>query len=144
MGEATFYFKAKFESSKAAKDALPIIQKYLVQQFEAGEFWQSHRDNIADGGKEMLMTIRERWPMTEESLRGITKLDASANELAGQFIDASESKPYIGGASDEVRYSEYVWHFDNWDHLKRFAEKIPGCIQAAWISDEYIDPWETF
>ena len=156
MGEATYYLKAWFKDQAAAKAALPGIKRLISEGIEAQDWWQQHRGMEREGDRAQFWEQFEaKFPMTVKYLESFRAGRCGGkhsllggdcnNDLAG-FLD-------FGGREDDVenvilegielRYSATVWHFAHWDPLVAFLELEFGAEETGWVSDEYLDPYDS-
>lgn len=136
MSEAIYYFVAKFDSKKSAREGKREIKNYLIEEKKAYDYWQDHRSK---GTYRKLLKLHPlALSFLDESVERTE--DKCSNSLAGLLIDTQE--PFSQCLSlDEnfVLYSQEVWHMDNWNHLVRFAKSLKGCLGAIYESEEYAD-----
>jgi hypothetical protein len=104
--------------------------------------WQSHRsDEDVMTQISRLMKHKTVWKELELDNLPIDKSDKGTNFLAGE-IDMSEDYS-LEVRNNEIRLSCMVWHFSNWDRLTNYLKK-QGAFSADWISDEYVNPFDSF
>lgn len=131
MGEATYYFMAKFDNRENAKNGMNKIKQYLTDQKKAYDYWRSHRSK---GTTEVLL---KKYPLAMSFNINSEKLveyeDARANNLAGSLINTTDSfSKCLKIDGKNVLYTQEVWEYDNWEHLIKFAKSLKGCLDAIY------------
>ena len=138
MGEAIYYMKAKWPSPKAANEAAPKIEEFLIRMAEAEDRWQETRD----GGAEAEASRRAEFPDVysilhlERPTEGIFAGDYS--NYCAYMLNSPYGKDYYDFEveGDEIRFCGEVWHLADWDPLANALKETFGAISAGWISDE--------
>ncbi len=153
MGSATYYLKAKFRSHEDLKAVFPDIKQFLIEGARAEDWWQQHRSMENRGTrKEFWDQFKVEFPRIYEFLQHTGHADGDCNnDLANVMnfgsdwgIDQSFGNWYPDGVPEqnEFRYEAYVWHFADWDHLCNYLKHKFGAYDAAYVSDEYFDPYD--
>ena len=139
MGECTYYFKAQFKSDTAAKKALPKIQKFLLENLKAQDFWQANRGE-SPTQEVFWEQFKEKFPITTAYLKSFNMLDGEKNNgLAGRLDLCSypENVEYIQLDGSVIGYTANdVWHFADWSPLAEFLKTQFGAIKVAISSEE--------
>lgn len=138
MGEATYYFKAEFETEEQAEKSLPEFEEYLTQHKKAYDDWQ---DKLRGNGNPNtnLNTLKKKYPLAMKFVK-IDKLkedDTHMNSLAGCLLDYWDTEKTLFCDGKTIKFYQEVWHFDDWHHLVDFAHTLDGCARANYVSDEY-------
>lgn len=136
MGEATYYFVAKFDNKENAKHGMDKIKQYLEEQKKAYDYLETHES------KDVYTEILKLYPLALSFLdkKKIENEDDKSDSLARFLIDTQEPfSECLDVDKNLVIYHQEVWHLDNWDHLVRFAKSLKGCLKATYKSDEYAD-----
>lgn len=140
MGEATYYFKAVFNSIGDARNNFDKIREYLRQNEECYNEWQEKRHTKQP--TKTLNNLKTKYPLVFSVLK-IEKATQNMNELAGNLIEITEG--YNEGLElkqNEIRFSGETWHLADWQPLENFCLSL-GAIKTNQVSDEYLDPWST-
>lgn len=156
MGEATYYVKARFKDQAAAEAALPGIKRFLSEGIEAQDWWQRNRGMEHDGQRAAFWDqFKAKFPMVVKYLESfhagcgggehcLVGGDCN-NDLAG-FLDFGGCEDDLDAVEvhgDELVYSATVWHFARWDPFVAFLESKFGATETGWVSDEYLDPYDS-
>lgn len=64
------------------------------------------------------------------------------NAVAGQ-MDMSGQDSHAKQIGSVIRYHATVWHFADWDPFMKWAKDELGAKKANWMSDEYVDPFDS-
>lgn len=164
MGEATYYFRSIFPSKEQARKSLPKIRRYLKEHQKAYDEWQRVRGKPTKGF-EVYIKERDGCSNCQNRLRCLTNsieanakcryeylketyplafrfiptphFDQALNDLAGWLLDYEPDFGILERDKNEIRFSQEVWHFDNWEHLEKFARSLGG--KGGYISDEYVE-----
>jgi hypothetical protein len=146
MGEATYYCKIFFESERAAKVALPKVEKFFKQGIKAYNYWQKHRDSKTTAAQ-FWIDIDKKFPEIGNYLRYAKLYGGDKNnKLAGQLdFGSMDDLSNLGVNKSErdsewaIWYSAMVWHFADWNKIMEFIVKRYEAEEASWISDEYVN-----
>jgi hypothetical protein len=141
MSEATFYAKIKFATNQEAMNALPKIKAFLEEGIEAFEWWQQNKTNEAIFWK----GFETKFPNISDYLKTQTKAwGENCNSALSGCLDFNFEYIERPKSSREVRFSGLVWHFADWDPLCIYLKTKFNAVEALWISDEYVDPFDAF
>lgn len=142
MGEATYYFKAVFDSEAAAQKALAPFKQHLRKHDRAQHEWKAS-DEQSDGHTspaKLHQRLRRHFP---EVLQYVDRhiedcsSEPGLDPLAILLICTCDSDgPYRH--KNEIRLSAFVWSFDNWAPLLDYAREVLKCRAVGFLSDEYI------
>jgi len=143
MGEATYYFKAKFSSVEKAEEAFPAVQAFLLEGAKAHDYWQDHRDMEKEHRVEFWTEFKAKFPIVTKYLNGHVDGDCN-NELAGQldFGEPEDVENHLQVEGREIWYHATVWHFAVWGALASFLVTEFGALHMNHLSDEYIEPFD--
>lgn len=155
MGEATYYFKARFKSQADAEAALPRVKRLISEGIEAQDYWQDHRGMEREGKRaEFWKEFKKKFPVITKYLESYRVgccghehflVDGDCNnDLAGQ-LDFGSHQDDADNAEvhgSEIHYNATVWHFSHWDGFMQFLKSEFGAVKTGWLSDEYVDPSE--
>lgn len=155
MGEATYYMKIKFKTSRLAIDALPKIREFLHQGAQAHDYWQLNRykyydknhpkynETTVDSNFQFWENLRNKFPIIYEYLSEMDLSDDYNNALAGllDFGDEESINRSIFVRKKYVLYSARVWHFADWSYIGKYICAHFGALDFKFISDEYLNPF---
>lgn len=137
MGECNYYAKWKYQTTKQAKKALPIIKAFLSEAGKAYDYWQANRGK---NDSEFWAGYKEKFPLCYEFMesRGLAGHDCN-NALSGQLsIGSDEDTPDMGGT--EITYSQNTWHLADWSPVVRFLASKTKAKSSGWVSEESVEP----
>ena len=150
MGEATYYGKINFDTPEHALAAAEPFEKLCLEIYNAGEYWQNHRDPSVKEDLELSRKIfwdgfellfPQATAYLKSSLPELWGLDY--NNALARYLDAighPNDVSYIEVYGDQLRWSSEVWHFADWDPFINYVKKtFPGAESGGYISDEYCD-----
>jgi len=145
MGMATYYTKIWYSSKEAADKALDtFIIPLFKEGCEAGDWWQRHR-NMENGAK-FWNQFATRFPLTMNYIRSFDlQITDHNNGLAGKldFCNTPDDiEDFWADNTGEIRYAAYVWHYADWDPMLFYIQEKTWAEDFAWLSDEYMDPFE--
>lgn len=151
IGEAVYYLKAR----NCTPEALENIRAFILEAYEAQDWWQDHRNMEHEGKREEFWKeFGKLFPLTSKYLHTVKAygkdtvifggdchndpagyMDFGNEENVDEDIDFDES-------DGEFRYSAMVWHFSDWDGFAKFLQTEYGLKKVRWISDEYMNPFD--
>ena len=142
MGEATYYMKVRNCDEKTYEE----IKALFKEGAKASDWWQEHRDVGQRNPAEFWNMFVKKFQRVAEyaDFHKMLKKDGN-NEVAGKLDfgtveDVEENMGFDGGT---LSYYALVWHFADWQLFADFIQhKYPG-TKVTWVSDEYLDPFET-
>lgn len=137
MGTAVYYMKVKFRDGEAMREKAEAVAAFLDEGKEAKDYWQSCRHWDP---KYFWPEFREKFPTVYRYLETVGAAEGDCNNgLAGllEFPENVENTP-----DGEIWLSGEVWHFADWDPLKEFVVLRFGAVEAPWLSDEHISPFD--
>jgi hypothetical protein len=148
LGEAYYYMKAdgcndeKFEK----------IKQFFIEGAKSGDFWQENRGIFHK--KELTpetlsgfwVPFEKEFPMVSKYLTSIGLFGKDFNNALAGYLDFGnpeevEENIYLS-KDGELRYSAFVWHFADWNPLMKFLKTEFGLVNARYVSDEYLDPYD--
>lgn len=141
MGEATYYMKARFPSEETAQQAAVKTIAFFQRVNLCADEWQK----VRHGGEAADKALREKYPDVFAGLKlGPPKeYDAAMNYLAGQLDAPPDPEECVSVDGDEIRFWGTVWHFADWDGFVMWLKEECGAEVAAYVSDEYLDPFDS-
>lgn len=143
MGSCNYYIKAYFSYVEDADEAYDGIREFIKEGINAGDWWQEHRD--CKNCDEFWKHFVTKFPNIAKTIPDKIGGDCD-NALAGvlNYGNYVEDVEYNYQKDREViRYTAYVWHFSNWDRFAHALRTQFGASQVTWISEEYLDPFDT-
>lgn len=144
MGEAIYYMKVYCKSEEQAAELLPKLQAFFTEGVKAENYWQENRGEQKTQ-EDFWKEFEQQFPLVSEYLTASNRaLEGDKNNtLAGELDFGDEDAiDRMSAAGKEILYNSMVWHFAKWDPLAAFITKKFEVEKVAWISDEYMDPFE--
>lgn len=138
MGEANYFMKIRppLYYTPAEIDLMYDAVKVLMRELQgAYDYWQDNR-SIGDTPTGAWDRFAKKFPRGRELLADVKDF---RNGPSGTLTYADEVL-LIGGVI-HLRGNS-LWHGTDWQPLASYIEAIWPGSKTAWVSDEYVDPFD--
>ena len=136
MGESVYYFKAKFATQKAAKEAMPKIEAFLKEGKWAEDWWQDHRGS---NPKTFWPAFEKEFPQVTAYLKRANLFGDDCNNALSGVLDMAEHENELGLSRDGAVLSYAsgeIWHGSTWKYLHDYLCKNFPIVKFVWDTEE--------
>lgn len=151
MGEANYYFKARFRSADDAAAAEPRLAALLAEGDRAYDHWQAERSRPgvhareAEAAGPFWAVFRDRFPLTTGYLGRTAGIPGWINGLAGKLgclrnphpPDPKDQTATLVRVGEVLRLRlEMIWHHTDMRLLEEYCGVVLGADEVGSLSDE--------
>lgn len=139
MGSCVYYAKWKYRNAKKAQEALPIINAFLKEAYEAHDYWQKNRGTKSE---DFWAGYKSKFPSCYAFMKANKKTDGNCNNELSGLLSVGDFAIFEGEVDrlaigeTEVTFNAETWHMADWSPWVLYIKNYTGALKSGWLSEE--------